>query len=180
MKRTAIMFFTTLAIAVAGTAGMKVESEGRAGLDLSRYETYSWRAADNVESGAAAAEGTRLAARLEEIGDEKMKEVGFKKGAAGETDLVIRYRGIPLDMISVENIQQGDWENVSWIGDSGASAATSYRQGALLIEVLDGETDEQLWAGWAKDALEMTASREKIEAKAEKAMKKILKQFPKR
>jgi hypothetical protein len=67
--------------------------------------------------------------------------------------------------------------DVTWLVAS-SSAPMIYKQGTLLIEALEAESGELLWAGWASDAIEAIPKREKVAKKAEKAMGKIMKEFP--
>jgi hypothetical protein len=47
-----------------------------------------------------------------------------------------------------------------------------------IVELVDAESEERLWAGWASDALPAVPDPEKVGKKAEKALKKILKRLP--
>jgi hypothetical protein len=67
---------------------------------------------------------------------------------------------------------------VTWVGDVGAHGVTAYRQGTLIIELVDAESEERIWAGWASDALPAVPDADKVGKKAEKALKKILKRLP--
>ena len=177
MRRLQIILLSLLVVTPAVDAGMKVKSESLEGADLSSYATYSWKAADPATSGLIIAEGTKLAGRLEEIGDQALVKAGLGKKPLGESDLVIRYRGFARDMVGVGG-GAGDLDSdVTWLVGS-STPPMAYKKGTLLIEALDAETEELLWAGWASDVIEALPKREKIAKKAEKAMVKIMKQFP--
>jgi hypothetical protein len=173
-------FLIAIAAAVVLTppamAGMKVGSESREGADLSTYETYSWQAADPASSGLLVAEGTRLAGALEEIGDKALARKGRRRTVDDEGSLIIRYRGFAKEMVGTYGAAYAP-PDVTWIVGSSAPPMV-YKQGTLLVEALDAESGELLWAGWASDALEAFPNREKIARKAEKAMAKIMKKFP--
>jgi hypothetical protein len=163
--------------AASARAGMKVHSRSWGDTNLARYEFYGWLAADEKDSGALIAKGTRLAAKLEATGDRILIKVGLAKGAGEGPRLVFRYRGLAADMLHIEGVTKEISDHVTWIGDPNAHSMTSYKKGALLVEVLDAETDELLWAGWAVDVIELIPDPQKLAKKAEKAMTKILKQF---
>lgn len=178
MKRLAVFCCVVLLAPVTASAGMKVESRTWDAVNLARYGTYTWRPADDAKTGALIAEGTKLAATLEAIGDQILAKAGLAKSSDGEPGLVMRYRGMSADMLSIEGTTWEISDHVSWIGDPNAHSMTTYRKGALLVEVLDPETEDLLWAGWAIDVLELIPDRKKVAKKAEKAMTKILKEFP--
>jgi len=178
MKRFAICCSIFLLAATAASAGMKVTSRSWGDANLAGYESYSWLAADGADTGALIARGTRLAAKLEATGDPILIKAGLAKGAGDGARLIFRYRGLAADMLEIEGVTKKISDHVTWVGDPNAHSMTSYRKGALLVEVLDAETDELLWAGWATDVIELIPDPQKLAKKAEKAMTKILKQFP--
>lgn len=181
MKRIAIVCcILVLGSAALARAGMKVHSKSWGDAALAEYDSYSWLAADEADSGAVIAKGTRLAGKLEVVGDAILIKAGFSKGTGEGRRLVFRYRGLAADMLDIEGVTKEISEHVTWVGDPNAHSMTSYRKGALMVEALDAETDELLWAGWAVDLIELIPDRQKLAKKAEKAMAKILKQLPKR
>ena len=180
MKQITLYCCFLLLLSAAAGAGMKVQSRSWGDTDLASYESYSWLAADEKDSGAVIAKGTRLAAKLEAIGDSILVGAGLAKGAGDGPRLVFRYRGLAADMLSIEGATKEISDHVTWVGDPNAHSMTSYRKGALLVEALDAETEELLWAGWAVDVIELIPDPQKLAKKAEKAMTKILKEFPKK
>ena len=178
MKRFAVQCCLLCLIAASANAGMKVKSRSWDRAGLARYETYTWRAANEADSGALIAKGTELATRLEAIGDQILARAGLEKSSRGGSGLVFRYRGLAADFLEIEGTTKEISDHVTWAGDPNAHSMISYSKGALLVEVLDAESDELLWAGWAVDVVELIPDPRKVAKKAEKAMVKILKQFP--
>ena len=93
MKKTMIGLALFALMSAAASAGMKVKSESAKGADLSGYTSYVWKAADPSTSGLMIAEGTRIAGKIEEVGDRALAKAGLEKKASDEAGLVIRYRG---------------------------------------------------------------------------------------
>lgn len=178
MKRFAIYCCIFSLSAASAGAGMKVNSKSWGDASLTNYESYSWLAADEKDSGALIAKGTRLAAKLEAVGDPILVKAGLAKGAGDGPRLVLRYRGLAADMLDIEGVTKEISDHVTWVGDPNEHSMTSYRKGALLVEALDAESEELLWAGWAVDVIELIPDPQKLAKKAEKAMTKILKKFP--
>ena len=175
MKRVLIGCSLLLLAAVAH-GGMKVKSEGAKGVDLPGYSTYSWRAADPASSGLMVAEGTRIARILEEVGDKTLAKAGLEKRPADEAGLIFRYRAFSREKVGAGGGATDLGSDVTWLVGSTAPAMV-YKEGTLLIEAIDAESGELLWAGWAKDAVEAIPKREKLAKKAEKAMAKIMREF---
>jgi hypothetical protein len=178
MKRFLIVCPIFLLTAAIAMAGMKVKTERWQGADLSSYETYTWRTGHDAGSGHALAEGSRLSARLQEIGDELLAEHGLERSPDEESDLWIRYTGVAEEMLQIEGTER-DLGGISWVGDPHAHSMMSYKRGTLLVEIIDAESEKVIWAGWATDVIPSLPDPEKVGKKAEKAMRKILKELPK-
>ena len=176
MKRLLIVC-SLIVLAGPAHAGMKVKSETAKGADLSGYSTYAWRAANPADSGMLIAEGTRIAGILEAVGDKALSKAGLEKKSAEEAGLIFRYRGFSKEKVGVGGGPGDLGSEVTWLVGSTAPAMV-YKEGTLLIEALDAESGELLWAGWAKDAIEAIPKREKMAKKADKAMRKIMQEFP--
>ena len=177
MKKTLCVLSLAVICASAAHGGMKVKSESKKGVDLSTYTTYSWKAADPSDSGLMIAEGTRIAGMLEEVGDKALAKAGLEKVPAGEAGLIFRYRGFAKEMLGAGGGAADSGADVTWLVGSSVPP-TVYKEGTLLIEAVDADSGELLWAGWAKGAIEAIPKREKVAKKAEKAMAKIMQEFP--
>jgi len=178
MKRVTIATCTLILVATSASAGMKVKARSLGEADLAEYQSYTWLAVDEEASGAMIARGTYLAASLEAIGDSILGEAGLSKGAEEGPKLIFRYRGLATDMLDITGTNREISDHVTWTGDPGAHSMTSFKKGTLLVEAIDADTEELLWAGWAVDMVELFPDRLKLAKKAEKAMGKILKKFP--
>lgn len=178
MKRLIIVLVLLALLPGAAQAGMKVRSENLEDFDPSAYSSYCWKAADPATSGLVLAEGAMMAKKLEEIGDRTLAKAGLEKKPAGEAELIMRYRGFSRDKVGV-GAGAGDFaSDTTWLVGYGPPP-TVYKEGTVLIEAIDPESEELLWAGWATDALEAFPRRDTVIKKVEKAAVKIMKKFPK-
>ena len=178
MRRWLIYCCVFLAAATVCTAGMKVGSKSYAGADLSAYATYEWSTDQEADSGHPLAEGSALDRRLQGVARNLLAKRGLAPVPDGEPDLWIRCFAIAQEMQEIGGVKRDMGGGVAWIGDPGAHGVTAYRQGTLIIELVDAETEEPLWAGWASDAVPTVPDPAKVGKKAEKALKKIFKQLP--
>jgi hypothetical protein len=69
------------------------------------------------------------------------------------------------------------------VGGSSPTGGTSTRvhdfdQGLLVLDIVDGDTNELMWRGTAKDAVDLSWSQQKKTAKITEAVQKMLSQFP--
>ena len=177
MKRWSIYGFLFLTAATVCWAGMKVDSKSYAAMDLSAYDTYAWSTDQEADAGHPLSAGSPLDLRLQEIARDLLAKRGLAPVAGGEPDLQIRCIGISKEMQDIGGVKK-DMGAVTWVGDVGAHGVTAYRQGTLILELVDARSEERLWAGWASDALPAVPDPDKVGKKAEKALKKILQRLP--
>ena len=178
MKRRLIYCLLLLAGGGVCWAGMKVDAKSYAEMDLSAYSTYEWSTDQEADSGHPLSAGSPLDRRLQEIARTALAGSGLEPAVDGEPDLLIHCIAISKEVQDIGGVKKDMGGGVTWVGDVGAHGVTAYRQGTLIIELVDAESEERLWAGWASDALPAVPDPEKVGKKAEKALKKILKRLP--
>lgn len=131
----------------AGTKRPKVETRLDPEADLSGYATYSWRRGRDLPDDGPLAPGSAFERKLHHAGDRALSAKGYAKASDDQPDLWIVYHLIPKDRMFVEGegYKVGRWVRIG-------TAETSYRsftEGTLLLDVVDGETNELVWTGWA-------------------------------
>ena len=178
MRRWLTCCGLVLSAATVCSAGMKADSKSYAAADLSAYATYEWSTDQEADSGHPLAEGSTLDRRLQQLARDLLAGRGLAPVADGEPDLWIRCYAIAKEMQDIGGVKKDMGGGVTWVGDVVAHGVTAYRQGTLSIELVDAQSEELLWAGWASDVLPVVPDPAKIGKKAEKALKKILKQLP--
>jgi len=175
MKRW-IVYGLGLMMASGAVAGMRVKSLSMPGVELGRYATYAWDSNHDPDSGSFMAEGSSTAKRMERLGNPMLAERGLSEVASGEPDLWIRYTALSVGNVSMAR-NAGEGSDVNWILEPMTFHDVSYRLGTLLLEFVDAESDQLVWAGWASDV--MPDADKLIEKKIDKAIQKILKKLPK-
>ena len=170
MKRWSVYCALLLAAAVC-SAGMKADSKSYAAMDLSSYSTYGWSTDQEADSGHPLATGSPLDRRLQEVARENLAKRGLAPATDGEPDFLIHCIAISKEVQSIGGVKKEMGGGVTWVGDVGAHGVTAYRQGTLIVEIVDAASEERLWAGWASDALPAVPDPEKVGKKAEKALK---------
>ena len=155
---------------------MKVKTKKSRERDLSDYTTYAWVSHHEPESNHILAAGSPAAERLESIADPILAKYGLRLASDGP-ELLIRYTGVSREMVSVEGTTR-DFGAATWVGDPNAHAVLTERIGTLLLEFVEAEEEQLVWAGWANDTIDTVPNSAKVAKKIEKATKKILKELP--
>ena len=166
-----------VALLTPGASAKGVKTARTAGVDYSAYDTFDWKPGHKRHPDAPLAEGSALDRKLKSIGERLLRSAGFEKSTSGEPDLWVMFYGVLQEMGGIEGVNFELSDNVSWIGNPSSSYVGFYQQGTLVVEVLDAATDEVLWSGWSSEVIKDPT---KLDKKAEKAMSRILKQFPPR
>ena len=166
----------SLLFAVAVSADNPVEVRTKAGVDFTQYETYTWSAHEYLDAMSPLREGAPLDRQIRGAADRLIERNGFTRVERDASpDLMINYVGMGNDYFQAEGITKEIAPGVKWIGDVNAHSMRSYREGTLVFEVIDTETDEMVWSGWVT---ELAPTIDKLQAKAEKATRRVFKHFP--
>ena len=104
---------------------------------------------------------------------ERLEKQGFAQAAEGQTpDFRVAIEGTMREVFDARNIHTDVTDHVAFVMEGGIS---SYREGTLMIRILDGESGDLVWTGWVTSQVR---NPEKPEKQIRRAVKKILKKFP--
>ncbi len=163
-------------MAAVAVSAQKVDIRQQEGADFSRYSTYAWAPHLDVEANHPLADGSPLDLKIKKTADAELARKGYQRvGRDEEPDLLLNYVGFSSDVTSIEGFRKDLAPGVAWIGDPQAHSMRSYREGTLVFEVVDTETEEMAWSGWAECS---ARTFEKLRAKAEKTTRRVFTYFP--
>ena len=176
MVRKALILLLTMLGPSLALAKESVEIRAKEGVDFSGYSTYAWTSHEYLKADSPLREGAPLDRRIRDAADKMIERNGFARVEREESpDLMINYVGMGNDYFHAEGVTKEVAPGVKWIGDPNAHSMRSYREGTLVFEVIDTKTQEMVWSGWVT---ELAPTIEKLQAKAEKATRKVFKHFP--
>ena len=143
------------------------------GKDFSGYKTYKW-----VEIQGAEKPDAIIDAQIKQAIDKALAPKGFTPTTGDTADLFIGYQ------VAVN--QERQWNSYStggygaWRYGGGMSTATSstIRIGTLALDIYDPAAKELVWKGQASKTLSGEKDPEKRQKNIDKAMAKLLKDFP--
>ncbi len=150
----------------------KAESKHDPEADFSGYQTYAWRLQEvRFPPADTPADLEIIEAVNQRLGREGLHEV---RGEGATPDFYVTYYAVVEDKLE---IQGSEYELGSWVtwSDTGGTQVRSYKEGTLVIDIIDAESNKLVWSGWISDvAIDYEAMRRKVP----KAVRRILKQFP--
>ena len=141
------------------------------GTNFSKYHTYKW-----VTIEGATAPNQIVDAEIKQAIDSQLTAKGLTKTDDEKADLYIGYQ------VAVH--QQTQWNaygmggGIRWGGGMATATSSTINSGTLALDMYDPTTKQLVWRGTATKTMDANASQEKRQKNLNKAMAKLLKNFP--
>jgi len=161
---------TFLAVAAGTLAAQDVTSNYMPGTDFSKYHTYKWV---TIEGGAHP--NQIVDAEIKQAVDAQLATKGLTKTDADTADLDVGYQ-------TAVN-QQKQWNaygmggGLRW-GGMGTATSSTINVGTIVLDMYDPAKKQLVWTGRATKSMDPSSNQEKNEKNLDKAMAKLLKNFP--
>jgi hypothetical protein len=162
----------TAAMLLAGSVALaqEVTSNSMPGVDFSKYHTYKW-----VPVEGATYPNQILDAQIKQSIDSQLAAKGLTKTDGDKADLLIGYQA------SIN--QEKQWNAYStgglrWGGGMASAQQSTISTGTLVLDMYDPTTKQLVWTGRASKTLDPSANQQKHQKNLDKAMQKLLKNFP--
>lgn len=168
---------TILAILAGCSPQIRVFSDYDPDYDLWTYSTFDWGQKVNIEQGKNPLHYNELNdKRIKLAVQEQMAAHGYRL-TCDNPDLILHYH-IIVDHQSVVTTEPLGYR----YGDYWTRMNTnvySYREGTLILDLMDTKTDHLVWRGWAVTTID-NVNPEKVEPLVKAAVEKIFRKFPDR
>ena len=175
MKQLLLLFI--LSIFAACSPQIKVYSDRDPDYDLNAYSTFDWGQKGNVEEGKNPLHYNELNdKRIKAAVQEHMMEHGYQLTSEAP-DLILHYHIIVDDQSVVATEPYGYRYSAYWTKTQ--TNVYAYRQGTLIIDIMDGKSNNLIWRGWAVAAID-DIDPTKVEELIKAAVARIFTKFPKK
>lgn len=165
----------TLALALvtcAKSAAQDVRHNYMPGTDFSKYHTYKWVP---IEGGSHP--NQILDAEIKQAVDSQLASKGLTKTDDDKANLYVGYQ-IAVDQEKQWNAY-GMGGGVRW-GGMGTATSSTINVGTLVLDMYDPGTKQLVWTGNATKTINPSSNQEKNQKNLNKAMEKLLKDYPPR
>ena len=144
-------------------------------VDFSRYKTFGWLKASQEKSGETWLDNSLIDERVREAVEKNLASKGYKKVPGDSVDFYVVYHLSMGKMFDTQPVRG----HIS-IGGIGITSrgATGQEEGLLLIKVNDAKTGETVWRGLSACGVKEQLTPEQTTETINKAVEKILAQFP--
>ena len=170
-----------LLLCYAHAAAQDVRYNYLHGTDFSKYRTYKW-----VEVSEAQYPDQILDGQIKQAIDSQLSMKGLTRTESDDADLYITYQ-VALSQEKQWNAfgtGGGYWGWLDWGGWGGMRTATitssTIQVGTLDLDMYDVATKKEIWRGEVSKSLDAHITPEKIQKTLNKAMAKLLKNYPPR
>jgi Domain of unknown function (DUF4136) len=161
-----------LAMLVCSVASAQdVTTNSMPGTDFGKYHTYKW-----VTIEGASYPNQILDAQIKQSIDSQLAAKGLTKTDGDKAGLFIGYQ------VSID--QQKQWNaygmggGLRWGGGMASAQSSTIAIGTLVLDMYDPTNKQLVWTGRATKTLDPSNSQEKRQKNLDKAMQKLLKNFP--
>jgi hypothetical protein len=156
-----------LAALLAACAATRVDTDFDRNADFSRYRTYSWLS--RPVSGNVSVDR-----RIVELIDAALRSKGWHRVAEGRGDAALDAEVLTGEEERNDTYYDG-WALNQNVGPA-QTVVTTFREGTLIVNVLDGRLDRPIWRGVAHETLSENPAEN--EALAGRAIAKMFAAFP--
>lgn len=160
-----------LALASIGLSAQDVKTNSMPGTDFSKFHTYKW-----VKIPNAKYPNQILDTQIMNSIDTQLASKGLTKTTDEKADLYVAYQ------VSVQ--QETQWNaygmggGYRWGGGMATAQQSTINVGTLVLDMYDPNSKNLVWTGRATKTLNPSKDSEKNQKNLDKAMAKLLKDFP--
>jgi hypothetical protein len=140
------------------------------GTNFSKYTTYKWVNIDNGEQV-----NQIVSQEIQQAVNSQLQAKGLTLSTGDDATLYVGYQ------IAIQ--QQRQWNaygmggGLRW-GGMGSATSSTIDNGSLVIDMYDPTTKQLVWTGTATKTLDPSSNQEKNMKNLDKAMAKLLKNYP--
>jgi hypothetical protein len=176
MRKTNRIPLVTIGITLAATLmvcivanGQDVHHNAMPGVNFSKFHTYKWV---NIEGGAHP--NQIVDAEIKQAADMQLSAKGLTKTDSDKADLYVGYQ------TAVQQDKQWNaWGTGRGFGGGmGQATQSTISVGSIVLDMYDPTSKQLVWTGTATKSLDPSSNQEKNLKNLNKAMAKLLKDFP--
>jgi hypothetical protein len=168
-----------LAVISAGCSGMTISTDFDPSKteEMKAYGTYAWLTGPAGDSRTA---GAFIDKRVKYVADQVFAEKGFALTEKTGADFLVGWHASLDRKLSYNTVNTYYGYGWGYWGGYGTSRSyvTEYKEGTLLLDIVDAATNELVWRGIAQAEVYPQADADYRNRQIESAVRKMLSQFP--
>lgn len=180
------LFSLSLIATLIGCSEFQIESRYDSEADFASLRSFAWSTPTRVATGSTGTDREFQEDSVRGAVEKQLAKKGYRKTSAADADFLVTYRSVikrkteSADLDGQRGYGAGlgysdDFGNVS--GGSG-TIVEEFEEGTIVVTVLSSDGSHALWAGSAKAVILEDVSEAKRRERLERAVKRILANFP--
>jgi hypothetical protein len=182
VKRCAPLALSAVLAAAGIASAMEVETRHDPDADFTAYRTFDHLPRQPAPERGPFAPGTDYDRRLRDIIERRLEGRGFQAVDA-DPDFLVAYSLGREERLDTSGGRREITRGVSIAWEEGELVRAS-TEGTLVIEILDAESREPVWIGWATEVIDdpdrLLQEPERLMRKIDKAVRRVVRRFPPR
>lgn len=166
MKRSVILFALAAILFSIGCSTIKVETDYDREVDFSKYKTYRWIPHVKGTEDNPMMNDPLIAGHIKSAVNAEMAKKGITLIEEGHPDFLLAYYLTARNKVDVTHHYGYYYPSTS---------VYHYKEGTLILDIVDRADKQLMWRGWATDALQ---DRSKIKSQIDYSVQQLLKKFP--
>jgi len=180
----------TIAIAfglalLTACSGYTVKTDYDPAVAFASYKSFDWYAASKRAKGKGSGTDPLMDKRVRVSVQTVLEAKGFRQEKVAEPDFLVTYYPIYQNKKYRTTTTFGGgygWGRRQWGYGVGTHFSTSqvhnYREGTIVLEIVDSRSNQLVWQGVAEGALVNFANPEEAQEEINKAVRDLLTNFP--
>lgn len=162
---------------IAACASPKVGYDYDANANFAAYRTYEWMPGNQESTGDRRVDSSLVEARIRAAVEAQLRAKGYLTPATGQPDFYVAYRAGVKDLTKGASTQR-------YIGDRGTGKYTTisdiqpYKEGDLLIDIVDGVSKQLVWQGSAAAEMDPGMTRKERDDRINHIVGAMFAHFP--
>lgn len=189
------LFTIIISIFISGCSSLSLSTDYDKKIDFSNFKTYRWH--DENEHNKASVEYLDhiMDQRIRSTIDNQLQSQNFTKARDGQVDFWVNYSIVVEDRADIRtyNNYNGMYPGYGYYGrgygyygggfgmsysSESNTQITHYKQGTLIIDIINPETDKLMWRGSADGRLPKGTDKKERDALIQEYVTRILSDFP--
>jgi hypothetical protein len=165
---------------LAGCSDIYVKYDFDPHASYASFKTFDWYAASARAKGKAdGVENPIMDRRVRRILERELAAKGYQRQEAGEPDFLLTYYPVYRNRIVSTYSGGYGWGRPWGYGPGiGFQEVQAFREGSMVLEVVDNKTNQMVWQAVADGALTGIEDPQDAEERVTLAVKKMLENFP--
>ena len=177
MKLTNLIIAVSLTALLSSCSSLDISTDYDPTQDFSKYKTYRWARIKERDPNDILTKNLRLRKRVLVAVNKGLKEKGFEKLDRGKPDFIVFVHAGVQQRTNV--YYHGGYYYGGWWGPSGGySTVSHYKQGTLVVDIVDTEEKELSWRGIASDVVQSYSDPEALQEELDYVISIMLEDFP--